>query len=60
MPITRTSSQLVQRLIAEGVPQLNFPVCSSLREAAEVYYREYLRLYAQNQEANRQLTEVIN
>ena len=35
-------------------------MCSSIQEAADIYYREYNKLFLQNQEINNKLIEVIS
>ena len=56
----KTTSQLVSKLRTEPVKQLSIPAFSSIYETLQIYYKEYLKLFYDNQRLNNQLVDIIS
>ena len=59
IPLSKMASNVVHKLKNEPMPQLVFPAYSSIHEAAEIYYKEYLKLYTENRVLNYDLISTI-
>lgn len=60
IPIDKVADELIRQLLNEPIPQLEIPYTASIQEALDIYYKQYQRLFAQNQALNDDLTSVLS
>lgn len=52
IPMNKISNHIKDKLKSDSIPQLMMEGCQSIQEAASIYYKEYTKLYKENQYLN--------